>query len=151
MRMQIPVDVYKPDVLLHDAPHRALRQPPPRIVEKHGLDVELAAAMSSVLLFQKPFAHRPIFFQRFLSLCSVRNDALLVPFAAYSQHALLLLNVQQVQARKFANAQTRSIKQFKRSEEHTSELQSRRDLVCRLLLEKKKKKKRITLQEYNKL
>src|SRR5690349_7361952 len=30
-----------------------------------------------------------------------------------------------------------------RSEEHTSELQSRRDLVCRLLLEKKKKKKKI--------
>src|SRR5690349_24090735 len=28
---------------------------------------------------------------------------------------------------------------FHRSEEHTSELQSRRDLVCRLLLEKKKK------------
>src|SRR5438067_8731544 len=28
-----------------------------------------------------------------------------------------------------------------RSEEHTSELQSRFDLVCRLLLEKKKKKK----------
>src|SRR5690349_23603939 len=27
---------------------------------------------------------------------------------------------------------------LKRSEEHTSELQSRRDLVCRLLLEKKK-------------
>src|SRR5207249_11937938 len=30
-----------------------------------------------------------------------------------------------------------------RSEEHTSELQSRFDLVCRLLLEKKKKKKQI--------
>src|SRR5438874_4627720 len=30
-------------------------------------------------------------------------------------------------------------RQKKRSEEHTSELQSRRDLVCRLLLEKKKK------------
>ena len=28
---------------------------------------------------------------------------------------------------------------FHRSEEHTSELQSRRNLVCRLLLEKKKK------------
>src|SRR5690349_22562684 len=28
---------------------------------------------------------------------------------------------------------------YERSEEHTSELQSRRDLVCRLLLEKKKK------------
>src|SRR5438874_7147579 len=30
----------------------------------------------------------------------------------------------------------------KRSEEHTSELQSRRDLVCRLLLEKKKWRRR---------
>src|SRR2546421_3572403 len=30
-----------------------------------------------------------------------------------------------------------------RSEEHTSELQSRSDLVCRLLLEKKKKKKKL--------
>src|SRR2546421_7070199 len=29
-----------------------------------------------------------------------------------------------------------------RSEEHTSELQSRSDLVCRLLLEKKKKRKK---------
>src|SRR5690349_22152482 len=29
--------------------------------------------------------------------------------------------------------------EHRRSEEHTSELQSRRDLVCRLLLEKKKK------------
>src|SRR5690349_23737508 len=32
-----------------------------------------------------------------------------------------------------------------RSEEHTSELQSRRDLVCRLLLEKKKKTKKNTI------
>src|SRR5436309_14216304 len=31
-----------------------------------------------------------------------------------------------------------------RSEEHTSELQSRENLVCRLLLEKKKKKKKKT-------
>src|SRR3712207_8619466 len=30
-------------------------------------------------------------------------------------------------------------RQFRRSEEHTSELQSRQYLVCRLLLEKKKK------------
>src|SRR5215475_15941147 len=32
-----------------------------------------------------------------------------------------------------------------RSEEHTSELQSRENLVCRLLLEKKKKKKLILI------
>src|SRR5438105_12322053 len=31
-----------------------------------------------------------------------------------------------------------SVRRFVRSEEHTSELQSRVDLVCRLLLEKKK-------------
>src|SRR2546422_5507572 len=38
--------------------------------------------------------------------------------------------------------------QEKRSEEHTSELQSRLHLVCRLLLEKKKKKRtsRLTLE-----
>src|SRR3712207_7174755 len=33
---------------------------------------------------------------------------------------------------------------FRRSEEHTSELQSRQYLVCRLLLEKKKKKRNKT-------
>src|SRR2546421_3332025 len=37
-----------------------------------------------------------------------------------------------------------------RSEEHTSELQSRSDLVCRLLLEKKKhKKQRAVVGEHN--
>src|SRR5688572_32704886 len=35
-----------------------------------------------------------------------------------------------------------------RSEEHTSELQSQSNLVCRLLLEKKKKTKKITLILY---
>src|SRR3989475_6115326 len=37
----------------------------------------------------------------------------------------------------------------KRSEEHTSELQSQSNLVCRLLLEKKKKTKSTTLQSGN--
>src|SRR5438034_9639949 len=41
----------------------------------------------------------------------------------------------------FAVAHTRT---RARSEEHTSELQSHSDLVCRLLLEKKKKKKIVT-------
>src|SRR2546429_5404053 len=36
-----------------------------------------------------------------------------------------------------------------RSEEHTSELQSRLHLVCRLLLEKKKKKEKRILREMN--
>ena len=40
---------------------------------------------------------------------------------------------------------------YNRSEEHTSELQSRSDLVCRLLLEKKKKKikKKIAHEQTN--
>src|SRR5690349_23734871 len=36
-----------------------------------------------------------------------------------------------------------------RSEEHTSELQSRRDLVCRLLLEKKKNKNKFDVIHFN--
>src|SRR3989441_9198520 len=39
-----------------------------------------------------------------------------------------------------SSVQTRSRRPFPRSEEHTSELQSLAYLVCRLLLEKKKKK-----------
>src|SRR6476659_10953542 len=39
---------------------------------------------------------------------------------------------------------------FRRSEEHTSELQSLRHLVCRLLLEKKKKKKITTKKKKKK-
>src|SRR5207249_11180245 len=38
--------------------------------------------------------------------------------------------------------ENRQVGSKNRSEEHTSELQSRFDLVCRLLLEKKKKKKK---------
>src|SRR5712664_4005011 len=38
----------------------------------------------------------------------------------------------------------------RRSEEHTSELQSRSDRVCRLLLEKKKKKRQRSLRQINK-
>src|SRR5258707_10684718 len=38
-----------------------------------------------------------------------------------------------------APTKTASRRRYKRSEEHTSELQSRQYLVCRLLLEKKKK------------
>src|SRR5207237_4912625 len=38
----------------------------------------------------------------------------------------------------------------RRSEEHTSELQSHLNLVCRLLLEKKKKKKKKTIYSHKK-
>src|SRR5690349_24563795 len=41
------------------------------------------------------------------------------------------------------------VDQPERSEEHTSELQSRRDLVCRLLLEKKKIRRCVLLEHCN--
>src|SRR2546428_9347506 len=43
----------------------------------------------------------------------------------------------------------RAVTGTRRSEEHTSELQSRSDLVCRLLLEKKKDTfERVTIQQH---
>src|SRR5207249_5630909 len=41
-----------------------------------------------------------------------------------------------------------SVETHERSEEHTSELQSRFDLVCRLLLEKKKNKLKMKIAQY---
>src|SRR3989440_1713678 len=49
-----------------------------------------------------------------------------------------------------ASAASRSSFESGRSEEHTSELQSRSDLVCRLLLEKKKRHIRPGLQTRDK-
>src|SRR5690242_20807651 len=59
---------------------------------------------------------------------------------AVGQRAQGTVQVGLVNGRKFAHF-TRSdgLRQFGRSEEHTSELQSHVNLVCRLLLEKKKK------------
>src|SRR6266853_851295 len=48
-----------------------------------------------------------------------------LPFALFSLHAGVLLD---------------RVRKLPRSEEHTSELQSQSNLVCRLLLEKKKKR-----------
>src|SRR5438034_7328978 len=50
-------------------------------------------------------------------------------------------NTAPLRLRRFATqASTRCWRSLMRSEEHTSELQSHSDLVCRLLLEKKKQK-----------
>src|SRR5262245_63621097 len=54
-------------------------------------------------------------------------------FDLYLEHGSLLPVVKDIESRGWRNKSWRS-------EEHTSELQSLRHLVCRLLLEKKKKK-----------
>src|SRR6266576_2658108 len=52
----------------------------------------------------------------------------------------------------WTSKRTRGPTRAARSEEHTSELQSRRDLVCRLLPEKKKKKmKYVEIENKNKI
>src|SRR5687768_17999675 len=48
--------------------------------------------------------------------------------------------------RKGGSGESGPRERLERSEEHTSELQSRLHLVCRLLLEKKKKKYKTTVQ-----
>src|SRR5690625_6684101 len=63
---------------------------------------------------------------------------LLAHLAQQSQSPLVILCANPVDAHRL----TDEIQLFARSEEHTSELQSRGHLVCRLLLEKKKKASR---------
>src|SRR6266540_1683556 len=69
--------------------------------------------------------------------------ALLVLLGFYSTWALifvigLLVSVFFHELGHFVTAKWTGMKATQRSEEHTSELQSHHDLVCRLLLEKKK-------------
>src|SRR5260370_15448209 len=59
----------------------------------------------------------------------------------YSRGLRMTLHVTKTREAKFGETSPQ------RSEEHTSELQSHLNLVCRLLLEKKKKKRKITAEE----
>src|SRR2546421_1668587 len=70
-----------------------------------------------------------------------RIDGLAGPVAAEGMHYLLLKRGEEYYAfdpRPDGGRSYKILHRRNRSEEHTSELQSRSDLVCRLLLEKKK-------------
>src|SRR2546427_6700446 len=69
-----------------------------------------------------------------------RNARSLRPYFS-SGSASLIFSPQQCFGEKIKDADPDEKYGRKRSEEHTSELQSQSNLVCRLLLEKKKKKK----------
>src|SRR5690349_23583334 len=62
----------------------------------------------------------------------------LFPYTTLFRSVLMALDVVSITGADSPLISTTCV-EIKRSEEHTSELQSRRDLVCRLLLEKKKK------------
>src|SRR2546429_4373507 len=67
-----------------------------------------------------------------------------------SRHLSLNSDARNFRAARRINGQaTGNVRNFTRSEEHTSELQSRLHLVCRLLLEKKKKQRRLIYISYH--
>src|SRR2546427_7026980 len=61
-------------------------------------------------------------------------------------HLKYKLRIDRDECLEHARAAIRRARRFTRSEEHTSELQSQSNLVCRLLLEKKKKKRLVHYQ-----
>src|SRR5690349_23923318 len=72
------------------------------------------------------------------------NDTATTEIYTLSLHDALPISTTATRARSTRRSRLSSmprppLRRATRSEEHTSELQSRRDLVCRLLLEKKKK------------
>src|SRR5690606_39995263 len=77
---------------------------------------------------QPPLQLRAVFYHRFQFipawLCATGADALAAAQRSFKQG--------------FGQCAVNAQAQLQRSEEHTSELQSRENLVCRLLLEKKK-------------
>src|SRR5690554_6036465 len=94
-------------------------------------------SQSTKLLQSGPFSYLP---PQALSISSTRKGTTLVSPTASS--SLLVKPVtRRPETSGLPSAPSVSRKTAERSEEHTSELQSRPHLVCRLLLEKKKKKK----------
>src|SRR5204862_1775860 len=79
-------------------------------------------------LFRSEHVHAERRFQRGMLEEIVEDDFRVAVALELDDHARVLIRLIATATRK-------------RSEEHTSELQSRRDLVCRLLLEKKKQNK----------
>src|SRR2546428_9400545 len=66
------------------------------------------------------------------------NDTATTEIYTLSLHDALPISSRRKTTRRSSRRPTRQRPRCVRSEEHTSELQSRSDLVCRLLLEKKK-------------
>src|SRR6266849_10886445 len=78
------------------------------------------------------------------------NDTATTEIYTLSLHDALPIFVQSKRPMRRGSSLTGSASWHPRSEEHTSELQSRVDLVCRLLLEKKKKKETTTIYQNKK-
>src|SRR5207249_10373988 len=74
------------------------------------------------------------------------HDALPISGRMTMSYKTVLVALNEINRLDALNTSAVKIAKIDRSEEHTSELQSRFDLVCRLLLEKKKKNKKMIIE-----
>src|SRR5690349_23531241 len=79
-----------------------------------------------------------ILFKRNVSTCEQLSDLVQSFRDLLGWHAPVLIDQEGGRVQRLGPPEWPAYPPGARSEEHTSELQSRRDLVCRLLLEKKK-------------
>src|SRR2546430_8313156 len=83
------------------------------------------------------------------------NDTATTEIYTLSLHDALPISVRARRALReptlFSESPSPAVRRGRRSEEHTSELQSQSNLVCRLLLEKKKKKEHTRVQRQSTL
>src|SRR2546430_14724073 len=85
----------------------------------------------------------PFFFFFFLMIRRPPRSTLFPYTTLFRSSASSLRLVAQTMRRSSTSGTRLPMRSTVRSEEHTSELQSQSNLVCRLLLEKKKKEKRV--------
>src|SRR2546422_10360887 len=94
-----------------------------------------------LILFQYVYVSTQLFFFFFLMIRRPPRSTLFPYTTLFRSH---IVNQRTVEIFRHMGIEDRllAVSTPQRSEEHTSELQSRLHLVCRLLLEKKKKKKK---------
>ncbi len=114
VRMQIPIHIDQANVFFDDATHGTLREAAAGVIQKNRFGVRRGAAAGARArrLQQKFLAQRPVFIESFLSFAAVRYDALFVALAADPQHAFVLVDVDQVETSKFADAEAGSVEKL---------------------------------------
>ena len=111
--VQVPVHVGEANIFLDDAAHGALGEAAAGVIKKDGFGVRgTTAAASGAGLQQQLVTNGPVSFEGFLGFAAVRDDALLVTFAADAQHFFAAIQVGEIKAGKFADAETRGVKKF---------------------------------------
>lgn len=114
VRVHLPIHVGKTNIFFYDAADGALGEAAASIIQKNSFGMRRTKALGGVLR-EKLFADRPIGEEGFLSLGAVWHDALLVALAADAKDAFGLVNIDAIEAGKFAHAQTCGVKKFEES------------------------------------